>query len=67
MGRRSDEERLLTIARAIRENPGRKPGWIARRLGIDNKTFMRALPLLEDRGVLLAEDEHGRVSHFRTL
>jgi hypothetical protein len=48
----------------IRDNPNRKPGWIARRLGVDNKLVMRALTQLEDQGVLLAEDDRGRVSIF---
>jgi hypothetical protein len=65
MARNSDEERLQQIALAIRQNPGRRPGWIARLLGFDNKTIMRALPQLEARGILLVEDERGRVSHFR--
>lgn len=64
MSRKADEQRLETIARTIRDNPGRKPGWLARLVGIDNKTMMRALTQLEDRGVLLAEDDRGRVSLF---
>ena len=31
-------------------------------LGLDNKSMMRALAQLEDQGVLLAEDDRGRVS-----
>jgi Mn-dependent DtxR family transcriptional regulator len=64
MARKPDDQRLKTIAQTIRENPNRKPGWIARMLGLDNKSMMRALTQLEDQGVLLAEDERGRVSIF---
>jgi len=64
MARKPDDLRLGTIAQIIRENPNRKPGWIARRLGLDNKTVMRALTQLEDQGMLLAEDDRGRVSVF---
>jgi Mn-dependent DtxR family transcriptional regulator len=64
MARKQDEQRLQTIATMIQQYPGRKPGWIARILGLDNKTMMRALPQLEDSGYLLVEDEHGGVSFF---
>lgn len=62
MARKSNDQRLDDIAQAIHTYPNRKPGWIARLLGYDNKTVMRALTQLEDQGVLLAEDEQGRVS-----
>lgn len=62
MARRQDAQRLETIAQTIQQNPGRKPGWLARLLGFDNKTMMRALTQLEDSGYLLAEDDRGRVS-----
>ncbi len=62
MARKVDEKRLDNIVEAIQTYPARRPGWLARRLGVDNKTMMRALTQLEDRGVLLDEDEHGRVS-----
>jgi Mn-dependent DtxR family transcriptional regulator len=62
MARKPDDQRLETIAQTIRDNPNRKPGWIARMLGLDNKSMMRALTQLEDQGVLLAEDDRGRVS-----
>ena len=64
MARKPDDLRLETIAQAIHEHPNRKPGWIARLLGIDNKTIQRALTQLEDQGVMLAEDERGCVSFF---
>ncbi len=62
MARKPNDDRLQTIAQTIRDNPNRKPGWIARVLGLDNKSMMRALAQLEDQGVLLAEDDRGRVS-----
>jgi len=64
MARRGDTERLNQIRDTIIDNPGRRPGWVARRLGFDNKTVMRALTQLEDRGELLIEDERGRLSWF---
>ncbi len=62
MARKPNDDRLQTIAQTIRDNPNRKPGWIARVLGLDNTSMMRALAQLEDQGVLLAEDDRGRVS-----
>ena len=62
MARRGDTERLDKIRDAIIDNPGQRPGWVARRLGFDNKTIMRALTQLEDRGEMLIEDERGRLS-----
>jgi DNA-binding IclR family transcriptional regulator len=38
---------------------------LAARLGVPRSTVMRDLPALEDRGVLLQEDEAGRLSIFR--
>lgn len=61
MGRKGDKQRLDDIRDAIRRAPGEKPGTLARRLGVDNKTMMRALAQLESRGDLLAEDEDGRL------
>lgn len=64
MARRGDTERLDKIRDAIIDNPGQRPGWVARQLGFDNKTIMRALTQLEDRGEMLIEDERGRLSWF---
>lgn len=64
MARKGDAQRLDAIRDTIIRNPGRRPGWVARRLGFDNKTLMRALAQLEARGDLLVEDEAGRLSWF---
>ena len=64
MARRGDAERLDQIRDTIIKNPGRRPGWLARRLGFDNKTVMRALTQLEDRGELLVEDDRDRLKWF---
>ena len=64
MGRRQDKQQLEIIAQAIEQYPGRKPGWFARMLGMDNKAIMRALPQLEDNGYMLVEDDQGHVSFF---
>lgn len=64
VARKGDAQRLNDIRDVIINNPGRRPGWLARRLGCDNKTMMRALVQLEARGDLLIEDEGGRLSWF---
>lgn len=64
MGRKVNGQRLDDIREAIIHQPGQRPGHIARRLGFDNKTMMRALGLLEARGDLLVEDERGRLSWY---
>lgn len=61
MGRKGDKKRLDDICDEIKRAPGEKPGSLARRLGVDNKTMMRALTQLESRGDLLAEDDEGRL------
>jgi len=64
MAKQFDGERLDRIRDTIIQQPGRRPGRIARLLGLDNKTMQRALTHLEQRGDLLVEDDHGRLSWF---
>ena len=64
MARNVDITRLDAIVETIQQNPAKRPGWLARRLGVDNKTMMRALAQLEDRGDMLIEDDRGGVSWF---
>ena len=59
MGRRHNPEKLIKIFRAVRENPGHRPGLIARLIGIHRSDVLRALPALEEHGLYLCEDEHG--------
>ncbi len=40
------------------------PAQIAERLGVPRSTVIRDLPILEERGVLLQEDEAGKLSIF---
>lgn len=64
MAKHYDEERLDQIRDTIIRQSGCRPGRIARLLGLDNKTVQRALPQLEQRGDLLAEDDQGRLTWF---
>jgi DNA-binding IclR family transcriptional regulator len=55
---RLEQEVELLEAEALR------PAQIAERLGVPRSTVMRDLPALEDRGVLLQEDDDGSLSIF---
>ncbi|NKQ37698.1 MAG: hypothetical protein HF973_19065 [Chloroflexi bacterium] len=64
MSRKANQANLDQIRDAIEAHPEHKPGWFARFLGRDNKSIMRALPQLEERGDLLMEDDDGRISWY---
>lgn len=64
MARRSDKDRLETIAKVVEENPEIKPSGIARLLGLQRSAVTRALPSLEEEGIMLTEDDEGRLSFF---
>ena len=58
--------RLREIERLLRQHPeGLRQSEIARRLGLHRSTVMRDLPTLEEMGVLLVEDDRGRIGLFR--
>jgi hypothetical protein len=64
MARKRNDHQLDELLDAIQTYPEQKPGWFAGLLGRDNKSIMRDLPQLEDRGDLLTEDDNGRISWF---
>lgn len=64
MGRNRNDRRLDEICELLQGQSGQKAGTIAQQLGLDNKTLMRALTQLEDRGDLLFEDDDGRLGWF---
>lgn len=64
MGRNPQEERLKQIYTAVQENPGKKPGFLARLLGLNRSEVTRALPALEERGLYLSEDDRGGLWPF---
>jgi len=64
MARSQNEHRLEEIYRKIKENPGERPAFFARLLGLNRSEVMRALPALEKRGLLLSEDEKGGLWPF---
>jgi len=61
MARRTSTRRLERIAQTVQSNPGKRAGYVARKLGLHRSAVTRALPALEDAGILLAEDGQGRL------
>ncbi len=52
------------MAALIAAQPGIRIADLARLLQLERSTVLRRLPALEDAGILLAEDERGRLSLF---
>ncbi len=65
MARRINDEKLESIYNEIRENPGKKAGFIARLLGLHRSEVTRSLPALEDRKLYISEDEKGGLWPFK--
>jgi DNA-binding transcriptional ArsR family regulator len=63
--RTTHQNRLEAIWRVVAQEPGMKPGRIAHKLGVHRSSVMRALPALEERGLLLSEDRRGRLQTWR--
>lgn len=59
MARHTEEKKLEEIYEKVEENPGKKAGFIARLLGLNRSEVSRSLPALEDKGLLVYEDEEG--------
>jgi DNA-binding IclR family transcriptional regulator len=57
--------RLERMADAVGQQPGISQSELARQLGVPRSTVKRDLPTLEQAGILLAEDERGRLALFR--
>lgn len=64
MGRKSDSKRIQEIGQYIDQHPGSKPFDIAKGLDLPPSTITRYLPVLEDQGILLSEDNRGRLWPF---
>lgn len=65
MARPANHSRAQQIYRKIEEHPGKKAGFIARLLGLNRSEVTRALPSLDDKGLLIYEDERGGLHPFR--
>lgn len=65
MARSVNHDRAEQIYRKIEQNPGKKAGLIARLLGLNRSEVTRSLPALQDKGLLVSEDEKGGLWPFR--
>ena len=65
MARPANHDRAAKIYRKIEEHPGKKAGFLARLLGINRSEVTRALPSLQDKGLLVIEDEKGGLWPFQ--
>ena len=59
-----NEPEYEEMARLIQEEPGIRPGQLARALSVERSTVLRRLPALEEAGILLSEDQKGGLSLF---
>lgn len=65
MARRHTKTQLGEIYKMVEENPGQRPGFIARILGLPRSQVIRSLPAMQEDGYLLSEDEKGGLWTFR--
>ena len=65
MARPKNMMRLSQIYCKIEAYPGKRPGTIARLLGVNRSEVARALPVLEEKGLLLIEDDKGGLYPYR--
>lgn len=59
MARKIEEKKIEKIYKKVKENPGKKAGFIAWLLGLNRSEVTRSLPVLEDKGLLIYEDDEG--------
>ena len=57
--RTTSRDRVHNIWQVVNEEPGLRPAQVAGELGIPRSSVTRALPALDDAGLLLYEDERG--------
>lgn len=62
---RKKEEDFEQISTILAEHPGLSASELARRLDVEPSTLTRLLPSVEEAGVLLCEDDRGRLSLFK--
>lgn len=63
--RKVKQERVEEIWKAVEREPGIRAGKVARDLGVPRVAVSRALPALEERGLLLSEDRQGGLWPWR--
>jgi DNA-binding IclR family transcriptional regulator len=65
MARPANHDRAEEIYRTIQRYPGKKAGLIASLLGLNRSEVTRSLPVLEEQGFLVYEDEEGGLYPLR--
>lgn len=64
MARQPNSDHLERIYHTVETYPGKRPGFLARLLGLPRSMIMRALPAMEEHGYYLSEDERGGLWPF---
>lgn len=65
MARKYEDGKLARLYEAVEDHEGERPGFLARLLGWPRSDVTRALPALDDEGLLVSEDEQGGLWPFR--
>jgi Mn-dependent DtxR family transcriptional regulator len=65
MARPMNQKSVEQLYRKIEEHPGKRAGFLARLLGINRSEVTRALPSLQDKGLLVSEDDKGGLWPFK--
>jgi DNA-binding IclR family transcriptional regulator len=61
MTHENQKDRLNQIYTQVEQHPGEHAGVIACLLGLNRSEVTRALPVMEEEGLLLSEDGQGRL------
>lgn len=64
MPRKADQKHLDALHTAVEKYPGKKAGFFARLLNWRREEVSRRLTTLNDKGIMLSEDGHGRLWLF---
>ena len=65
MARPMNHNKAEKIYHTIEQHPGKKPGFLARLLGLNRSDVNRSLPTLEEKGLYLTEDDKGGLWPFK--
>ena len=65
MARPANQDRAEQVYRKIEEHPGKRAGFFARLLGLNRSEVTRILPTLQDKGLLVSEDDKGGLWPFK--
>ena len=64
MARPANQDRAEQVYRKIEEHPGKRAGFFARLLGLNRSEVTRILPALQEKGLLVSEDDKGGLWPF---